>query len=301
MNSPGLSFVIPAYNEENAIAPTVQRLQAVLAGLGLDYEIIVVNDGSRDATRERAAACGGDVRVISHPVNIGYGSALKSGICAARYDWVGIVDADGTYDIEQLPLLVEKMREGFDMAVAARKNVLSLDKPVKRFFRRLLINFLNVVIGARIEDPNSGFRIFSRSMAERFLPFLCNTFSFTTSITVFALGQRHFVCYVPMHYTHRTGKSKVRHFRDSLRMMQLVFQGITFYNPVKFYLMMVLGVGVLFLLPALMLAAFGLPMAAGLWFAFGALASVLVGLGTLGDIIRIAELARNGHKWTIND
>lgn len=301
MTSPGLSFVVPAYNEENAIAPTVERLQAVLATLDLEYEIIVVNDGSRDATRERAAACGGDIRVINHPVNIGYGSAIKTGIQAARFDWVGIVDADGTYDIEQMPQLVEKMREGYDMAVAARQNVLTLDKPVKRFFRRLLIGFLNLVIGARIEDPNSGFRIFSKVMADRFFPFLCNTFSFTTSITVFALGQRYYVCYVPMHYTHRTGKSKIRHFRDSLRMMQLVFQGITFFNPVKFYLLMVFGMLVVFLVPSLLLLALGCHSLAAYWFATGALSCLLVGMGTLGDIVRISALGRGENKWTIND
>lgn len=293
MSTPGLSYIVPAYNEENAIASTIERLRPVLAGLGIPYEIIVVNDGSRDATRERAEACGADVRVISHPINLGYGNAIKTGIKAAAHDWIGIVDADGTYDIEQMPRLVEKMNDGFDMVVAARQNVLAMDKPLKRFFRRLLIVFLNVVIGARIEDPNSGFRIFTKQLALTFFPFLCGTFSFTTSITVFAMGERFFVAYVPLPYAARTGKSKVRHFRDSLRMMQLVFQGITFFNPIKAFLMIVCGLAAAFLLPALALAGLGCDSLAYLWMGFGAVGAILFGLGVLGDIVRLSGIARD--------
>lgn len=295
MTAPGLSYVIPAYNEEESIVSTVERLRTTLAGLGMPYEIIVVNDGSRDDTRARAEACGDDVRVVSHAINIGYGSAIKTGIKAARYDWIGIVDADGTYPIEELPRLVEKMKDGFDMAVAARKNVLDLDKPVKRLARRLLIAFLNLVIGARIMDPNSGFRIFTKQLALTFYPFLCNTFSFTTSITVFALGERFFVAYVPLPYSVRTGESKVRHFRDSLRMMQLVFQGITFFNPIKAFLMIIVALAAVFLLPALVISLAGYVSQALLWLSFGAVASVLFGLGVLGDIIRLSGIARDNR------
>jgi glycosyltransferase involved in cell wall biosynthesis len=293
MTARGLSYVIPAYNEENAIASTVERLRSVLSTLDIPSEIIVVNDGSRDDTCARAEACGDDIRVINHPINLGYGNAIKTGIKAARHEWIGIVDADGTYDIEELPRLVEKMRNGFDMVVAARKNVLAMDKPLKRFFRRLLIGFLNLVIGARIEDPNSGFRIFTKRLALTFFPFLCGTFSFTTSITVFALGERFFVAYIPLQYAARTGDSKVRHVRDSLRMLQLVLQGITFFNPVKFYLMLVAGLVAMFLVPSIVLSLLGCPTVALYWFLTGAIACLLMGMGVLGDIVRISSISRD--------
>lgn len=298
--SPGLSWVVPAYNEEGAIISTLERLRAVLSTLDMKWEIIVVNDGSRDATRAQAESVEG-VHVVSHPINIGYGSAIKSGIRAARYHWVGIVDADGTYEIEELSQLIGKMKDGFDMVVAARKNVLSMDKPIKRLARRTLIGFLNLVIGASIIDPNSGFRIFKKSLAERFFPFLCNTFSFTTSITVFALGQRHFVSYVPLQYFPRTGKSKVRHGRDSIRMLQLVLQGITFFNPLKFYLMLVIGLLVVFTFPAILLHLANFSGVALYWFATGAVGALLVGLGTLGDMLRVASLRHGSGEWSLND
>jgi polyisoprenyl-phosphate glycosyltransferase len=300
MTDRGLSYIIPAYNEEDGIVATVERLRSVLAGLAIPYEIIVVNDGSRDATRARAEALPG-VRVISHPINTGYGSAIKTGIIASRYEWIGIVDADGTYDIEQLPRLVEKMGEGFDMAVAARANVLEHDRLLKRLFRSWLTAFLNLLISARIVDPNSGFRLFTKSMARTFFPFLCNTFSFTTSITIFALGEGYFVSYVPMEYGRRTGKSKVC-FRDALRMAQLILQGITFFNPVKFYLM----IGALWLvgcaLPSMLMAAGGWQTAGLFYFFSGGIVTMVTGLGVLGDIIRISTITRvHKRQMSIDD
>ena len=283
---PGLTFVIPAYNEEGAIISTVERVKAILDKLDIPSELIVVNDGSKDATRERALGISG-IRVISHPVNTGYGSALKTGILSARYEWIGIIDADCTYDCELIPELVEKMKAGFDMVVAARKNVLQVDKPVKRFFRKALIKGLNLLTSKKIEDPNSGLRLFRREMALGFFPFLCNTFSFTTSITIFALGEGCFVTYVPMHFSQREGESKVRHFRDSLRMMQLIIQGVTFFNPVKLSLILGCALLIFGFVPAMLLVGLGMTTAATYYLAVAVAAVMLFMLGIIADIIRL--------------
>jgi glycosyltransferase involved in cell wall biosynthesis len=285
--TPGLSFVVPCYNEERGVAATLERLKAVLAKLDLPTEIIAVNDGSRDGTRAQAETVSG-VRVVNHPVNTGYGSAIKTGILCARHEWVGIVDADGTYDIELIPELVSRMRSGFDMAVAARTNTGDHDGPAKKFFRKALIVFLQLIINRHIVDPNSGLRIFKRALALTFYPFLCETFSFTTSITIFALGMGYFVSYVPMQYAEREGKTKVRHFRDSLRMMQLILQGITFFNPIKFSILLILGLLVLGGLPTFLLAGLGFPTLAWQYMALAVTASLLLAIGILGDIIRIS-------------
>lgn len=287
----GISYIIPAYNEENSIVTTIERLRVALVQTGRPFEIIVVNDGSSDATKERAQTCSG-ARVFSHPVNTGYGSAIKTGIANARYHWIGIVDADGTYDIEQLPQLVQQMDKGFDLVIAARRNITDLDRPLKRAVRWLLIAFLNIVVGKKIADPNSGFRLFSKSLAMTFFPFLCNTFSFTTSLTVFALGEGYFVCYVPTEYSGRTGRTKVRHIRDSLRMAQLVLQGITYFNPLKFYILLV-AIGIFMLgLPAMVIALLGFLTFSLYFLIVGVTLLILFGMGVLGDIIRISNTVR---------
>src|SRR3989339_576763 len=100
---PRISFVIPAYNEAGGILETLQRITKTLSALPNQTEVIVVNDGSRDETAALVSAFGQGVKLISHPINIGYGNALKTGIRAAQYEYVGITDADGTYEVEDIP------------------------------------------------------------------------------------------------------------------------------------------------------------------------------------------------------
>ena len=285
----GLSYVVPAYNEEGGIQQTLERLDDALSSCGLDYEIIVVNDGSRDNTAAIAASIP-NVRLISHPTNCGYGGSIKSGIRHARYSWIGIVDADGTYPIEELPRLIEKMEMGFDMVVAKRANVLQMDAPIKRFFRSLFIAVVSFLVNKHVEDPNSGFRLFRADLARLFMPFLCQAFSFTTSLTVFSFGNGMFISYVPIEYHPRVGKSHVRHIRDSLRTAQLVLQGLMYFNPVKMALLASAVFVVGGFLPATGLASQGFVTAGAFYLAAFAVACVMILLGLLFDMLRIATI-----------
>src|SRR5437868_5882762 len=114
-----ISIVIPAYNEENAICDTIYEVRKVCDEMQLiDYEIIIVNDGSSDSTTEKARTAG--VKVINHPHNIGYGRSLKDGIQNARFDTIVITDADRTYPLHEIPTLYKEYQKGFDMVVGAR-------------------------------------------------------------------------------------------------------------------------------------------------------------------------------------
>ncbi len=285
---PGISFIIPVYNEEDAITATIDRLRNVLSVLEHPFEIIVVDDGSTDQSGDRADQAG-DVLVLRHPANSGYGRSLKTGIVHAQYDWLGIVDADGTYEIEKIPELVEAMERGFDMAVALRQNILDRDGFFKKLSRKLYIGAIRLLAGKDSPDPNSGLRLFSRDLAMTFFPFLCNSFSFTTSLTVFAFGGAFFVKFIPSHYEMRQGRSKVRHFRDTLRTIQLIVQGVTFFNPIKLYLLLAFTYALFIGLPTLALYIW-CPVVAAPLLMVGTTTWLLVGIGALGDIFRISTI-----------
>lgn len=288
----GLSFVIPAYNEEKSITDTLSRLEATLATFSIPTEIIVVNDGSTDRTGELAMQFEA-VQVINHPINIGYGNSLKDGIRKTRYEWVGIVDADGSYPIEDIPLLVREMEKGFDMVVGARANSHEIDRFTKRIFRWLFKRIVRILNDSRIQDPNSGFRIFRREIVMRLSPFLCGTFSFTTSLTILTTGLYYFVKFVPVQYAKREGKSKVKHFRDSIRAMQFILQGVMFFNPIKFFLLLALWNVVFVCVPAIAIAMLHHPTLSLYYMIFGTALSLMIGMGGLGDIIRIAADRKN--------
>ncbi|MBR0900697.1 glycosyltransferase family 2 protein [Bradyrhizobium tropiciagri] len=232
-----ISIVIPALNEQDAIGDTVQRVRATLEAAKLvPHEIIVVDDGSQDETGIRAAAAG--ARVIRHPHNAGYGHSLKDGIRDARYDLIAITDADGTYPIESLPMLVERYRNGFDMVVGARSGTHYRESLIKMPLRWILRSLVEWTASRKIPDINSGLRVFRRSTVLGYFDHLCDTFSFTTSLTLAYTMTGRFVDYVTIDYRARIGKSKVKLLRDSTRTIQYILEAAIYYNPLRIFLLM---------------------------------------------------------------
>ncbi len=290
-NKVGLSFVVPAYNEEESISDTIRRLQTTLSDLDIETEIIIVNDGSTDET-ERRALQHEDITLLSHPANIGYGNSIKSGVLRAKYEWIGIVDADGSYPIEDIPVLVAEMKRGYDIVVGSRSNINENDSFPKRIFRNIFKRMVSFLNDNRIEDPNSGFRIFKRSIVLQLTPFLCGTFSFTTSLSILTSGLFYFIKYVPINYYKRTGKSKVKHVRDTIQTIQYIMQGIVFFNPMKFFVILAFLMVLLVCIPAMVIAYFNMATLSLYYIIFGTAVTLMIGMGALGDIIRISSYKR---------
>jgi glycosyltransferase involved in cell wall biosynthesis len=231
-----ISFVLPALNERAAIGATVAECLAVAAEQGwTDAEVVVVDDGSTDGTGDVARAAG--ARVVRHPAPGGYGRSLKDGIHAAKHDVIVTLDADGTYPIRRTPDLLAKYREGFDMVVGRRTGAAYRESALKSPLRSLLRAMVEFTTGTRIPDINSGMRIFSKAAARSYFMRLCDTFSFSTSMTLAYLMTGRFVAYVDIAYGERIGASKVRLFRDALRTIQFIVQAILYYNPLKIFLL----------------------------------------------------------------
>jgi glycosyltransferase involved in cell wall biosynthesis len=239
MNTKDISIVIPAYNEDGAVSETVKAVHsACRASHTVDkYEIIVVNDGSTDETLARAEEAG--AKVISHPVNSGYGKSLKDGIINAQYDTIVILDGDGSYPADRIPALLDQYRRGFDLVVGSRQKGGYRDSFYKSILRSILNFLVEFTTGTKIPDVNSGFRVFSRKTVMTYFNHLCDTFSFTSSQTLAYLMTRRFVCYLPIAYGERVGKSKVSLFRDMLRTFQYIVFQILYFNPIKLFLLLI--------------------------------------------------------------
>lgn len=280
-----LSVIIPALNESDGIVPTVRRVQAVAAQEGWDLELIVVDDGSVDGTGAQARSVG--ATVIRHPAKGGYGLSLQDGIRAARHPLVAITDADGTYPIEDLPKLYAMVADdGFDMAVGARQGTeyrRGLFKYPARIAFRLLAEYVS---GRRIPDINSGLRVMRREKLMPHLSHTCLGFSFTTSITLIFFLNGYFVGYRPIDYVARVGKSKVHHFKDTLRTTQIMVSVISRYNPLKLFLLV--AVGCLLAAAAFALAACATSMAGFAWTAAALVGAspVCFALGCLSENVR---------------
>ena len=233
--SQGISIVVPAFNEESGIGSVLMQLGRVLDDIGLAHEIIVVDDGSTDATAAQAEAAG--VRVLRHAANRGYGAALKTGIRHARYDLICISDADGTYPIGRIPELVGRLAaNGWDMVVGARTGENVAIPLVRRPAKWALARLAELVAGESIPDLNSGLRVFRRDMALRFFNLLPDGFSFTTTLTLAMLSNGYLLEYVPIDYHPRVGRSKIRPVRDTLNFVNLVLRIALYFAPLKLFL-----------------------------------------------------------------
>ncbi len=225
----GISIVIPAYNEENAIQKTVETTYKTLFEIeSLPFEIIVVDDSSTDNTNINIpkTIC----RVFKHPKNYGYGRTLLTGINQAKFPYIGIIDADSTYDPEHFKEMIPQM-DIFDMVIGERR--ISDQSKVVSLMRKTLKTLILFFSEHDSRDPNSGLRIFKKSLVDKGGHLFSKRFSFSTSLTFFAALNHQFIEYHPIEYHDRTGHSKVRHFRDSLRTFWLVMSMALIYRPMK--------------------------------------------------------------------
>jgi len=224
-----LSIILPAKNEAEGLKRTLPGLREAYPGA----EIIVVNDGSTDATAEIAAGLG--AKVVGSPYSMGNGAAIKRGTRAAHGAVLVFMDADGQHSAEHIGQLLAKLDEGYDMVVGAR------DGSGQANFHRGLANaFYNRLAshmtGHRIDDLTSGFRAVRADKFREFLHLLPNGFSYPTTSTMAFFRSAYPVAYVPIPVAKRVGNgSHIRLLKDGIRFLLIIFKIATLYSPMKLF------------------------------------------------------------------
>lgn len=225
-----LSIILPARNEAASLRTLLPELVAILP----NAEIIIVNDGSDDETLTVCAAF--PVRVVSHPYPKGNGAAVKSGARAANGGVLIFMDADGQHKPEDIPALLEKFAEGYDMVVGARQSG-SHAGAHRAVANDLFSRFATWMIQQPVEDLTSGFRVVKANKFRKFLYLLPNGFSYPTTITMSFFRAGFSVVYLPINTPRRaTGKSHISPVRDGVRFLLIIIKIGTLFSPLKLFL-----------------------------------------------------------------
>ncbi|HEX3236584.1 MAG TPA: glycosyltransferase family 2 protein [Gemmatimonadales bacterium] len=272
---PLVSVVMPCLNEEEAIGPCIEKIQATFARAGIDGEIVVCDNGSTDASVAIAERMG--ARVVHQPAR-GYGNAYLKGFASARGRYLVMGDADDTYDFTMIPQFLAALEEEHCEFVTGSRYLNGGDAHITALHRYFgnpaLTRILNLLFGTRYTDVYCGYRAFSRNAYELIRPVSPGMeFNLELAINAGLAGLR--TREIPIVLGARKGESKLRTFRDgwrSLRMMLL-------YSPNKLFFVpgtILLTLGLLIHLAVLLgLVRFGGRPASGVTAVFATIFSVV--------------------------
>jgi len=222
--------VLPAKNE----ASNLRILLPSIIDSCPQAEIIVVNDGSTDDTLAVLESMP-QVSVHTHQRSLGNGAAVKSGARKARGEVVVFMDADGQHSPEYIQPLVDKINEGYDMAVGARQ-MQDQASLARSFANRLYNRLASWMTGYQIDDLTSGFRAVRNDKFRRFLYLLPNKFSYPTTSTMAFFRSGYSVAYVPIRVRPRGGTSHISHWRDGVRFLIIIVKIGALFSPMRLFL-----------------------------------------------------------------
>jgi len=224
-----ISIILPCFNEADNLATFLPKLCETFNGA----EIIIVDDGSTDNSNMIAENF--SVKVIRHPRNLGNGASIKTGTRAATKEYLVFMDSDGQHSPDDIPLLLEKLEQGYDMAVGARRSGshANIGRHTANAFYNKLASFMT---GFKIEDLTSGLRAAKASKFRKFLYLLPNGFSYPTTSTMAFFRSGFPVAYVPIDAAVRKGESKIKLLKDGTRFFIIIIKIGALFSPMRFFL-----------------------------------------------------------------
>lgn len=225
-----VTVVIPAYNEEKTVAEVVRGVRVTLP----HARVLVIDDGSTDATATEAEQAGAEV--ISHPLNKGNGAAVKTALRHIPGGRVAILDGDGQHDPKELAALIDSL-DRYDLMVGARSFSNGDGSPLRNFGNISLRWLASFLAEQKIPDLTSGFRAFHHRIAIKFLHLYPNGYSFPSTSTLSFIIAGYNVGFIPVKARKRPAQtqSKLRPFRDGFRFLMFMLRIITLANPNKIF------------------------------------------------------------------
>lgn len=215
-----LSVFFPTYNEEESIEKTIVSTKKVLEKVAKDWEILVINDGSTDKTKEIVNNFLDDtkIKLINHPKNRGYGASFKSGFYNAKYPWIAFIDSDGQFDFSEIVNFIEKQKETNADLVIGYYKVRRVSK-FKIITSRMWEIAVMILFKLNVHDIDCGFKLVSKDVIDKIPKLESERGAFISSEFLIKARKSGFkIAEVPVtHYPRTTGKGTGRNIRVILK------------------------------------------------------------------------------------
>lgn len=228
---------IPAYNEEKSIKEVISRIKKVMNYNGYQYEVLLVDDGSKDKTAKIARKSG--AIVFTHPKNYGLAECFKTEIqkCLERNaDVIVHIDADMQYKPEEIPKLLKEIKNGYDLVLGSRfKGKIEHMPFIKRTGNIIFSKVVSQISGINVSDAQTGFRAFTKKVAKEIS--ITSNHTYTQEQIIRAVKQKFKVKEVPIYFAKRDGKSRLitNTFGYAVRAFINVLRTYRDYEPLKFF------------------------------------------------------------------
>jgi glycosyltransferase involved in cell wall biosynthesis len=228
-----LSVVIPVLNDQEGLRVLFPELQRELRSMNASFEILVVDDGSHPPVQP--TDCPGDqVRILRHRRNKGYGRALKSGLQAARGEYVVFIDADGQHDPSDIPRFYEAVKD-YDLVTGVRANA-NASPLWRRPGKWLLTRLVNTFSPHRVVDINCGFRCARREPLVQHMHLFSDRFSFSISSLMILLSRHYDVGFLNIQARKRLNSSSSVRISTGFETAMLIIRMIVLTHPLRFFL-----------------------------------------------------------------
>ena len=281
-----LSIIVPIFEKKENFITFYENVKSSLSKYNfIDY--IFVDDGNDYDLNQIVDKDIKNIKIINNKKNLGYGASIKKGVEAANNEFLGIIDSDNSYDLDHLINLFEEFKDSKCDLLVGRRDFKYKDNFFKIAFRKI-INFLSSwIFNYKIEDINSGLRIFNRSDFIKDKNIYSDKFSLSSTQTLCTVSRNKTIKYVDTNYLKRDGSSKINILKDPFRFIYLIFKIFLIFSPMKFFG----SIGVFFILSSFLILIFSIIFLQNILdttFLMLFIAGInFVFFGLIGEIIRI--------------
>jgi glycosyltransferase involved in cell wall biosynthesis len=222
-----ISFFFPCYNDEMTVGPMVEKADSVLSRCADDYEIIIIDDASPDRTgaiADELVRSNPRVRVVHHPVNRGYGQALRSGFEKSKFEWVLFTDGDMQYDLAELDRFLPMVGEA-DLILGYKEK--RADGMFRTICSRLFNSSIHIFVGLKVNDVDCGFKLIRRDIYEKIrVDYPYRESFYLIELMARAKKKGYRIREVPVtHHARPHGRSQLFSFGAAARYLFYTFRG----------------------------------------------------------------------------